>query len=147
MRGKKQSGASLTLIELMITIAFFALTMAVFVQVFAMSYRKKETARNLFEAQRIVSCAAEVLEGDDTEEMRVSFPQMYTKAQNKQIAGYDENWKAVDEKDARWFLVISRDGGRPMEEVHLSVGEPGEDAIYELTLDLYIPGEKEGGAE
>lgn len=149
MRRKQQSGSSLILIELMITIAFFALTMAVFVQAFAMSHQKKEDARNLFEAQRLVSSAAEILEGggDATEEWSVCFPQMYTGEQGELLAGYDEDWEAAKPKDACWFLIIYREGEKPMEQVHLSVEKPGEEVIYELSLDIYSPEETGGRAE
>ena len=63
MRTRKHSRAGLFLIELMIAIAFFAVTAAVFLQAFARADSISRQAEDLFQAQKQVSSVTEILEG------------------------------------------------------------------------------------
>ena len=63
MRVRKHSRSGLFLIELMIAIAFFALTTAVFVQAFVKSHEVSRQAEELFQAQKLSSSVAEILGG------------------------------------------------------------------------------------
>ena len=65
MRIRKHSRSGLFLIELMIAIAFFAMTTAVFLQAFAKSNAISREAENLFQAQKLCSSVAEILGGAD----------------------------------------------------------------------------------
>ena len=65
MRIRRHSRSGLFLIELMIAIAFFAMTTAVFLQAFAKSNAISREAENLFQAQKLCSSVAEILGGAD----------------------------------------------------------------------------------
>ena len=63
MKKRQHSKAGLFLIELMIVIAFFSVTAAVFLQAFARSHTISQEAEELFHAQSMASSVAEVLGG------------------------------------------------------------------------------------
>lgn len=63
MKKRQHSKAGLFLIELMIAIAFFSVTAAVFLQAFASSHTISQEAEELFHAQSMASSVAEVLGG------------------------------------------------------------------------------------
>lgn len=68
MRIRKHSRSGLFLIELMIAIALFAMTTAVFLQAFAKSNAISREAENLFQAQKLCSSVAEILGGADQDD-------------------------------------------------------------------------------
>ena len=61
MRERRHTKSGLFLIELMISLLFFVITVAVFLQVFARSRAVSKDAENLYQAQKLAASAAVIL--------------------------------------------------------------------------------------
>lgn len=136
MKVGKHSRSGLFLIELMISIAFFALTMAVFLQAFVKSRQISQQAEELFQAQKLASSIAEIVGGAGNAQKSGSDGLDVSLQENKERAGelflwelqkyfpelessesgayiyYDEDWNICKEPDGVYMLAVSwqRDG-------------------------------------
>ncbi len=138
MRTRKHSRAGLFLIELMIAIAFFAVTAAVFLQAFARADSISRQAEDLFQAQKQVSSVAEILEGAGSasvlttgqeesgtdagtgspsegrhffQKLQKYFPQMESTGDGACMY-YDEDWEVCGSADGVYVMSVvwQRDG-------------------------------------
>ena len=138
MRTRKHSRAGLFLIELIIAIAFFAVTAAVFLQAFARADSISRQAEDLFQAQKQVSSVAEILEGAGSasvlttgqeesgtdagtgspsegrhlfQKLQKYFPQMESTGDGACMY-YDEDWEVCGSADGVYVMSVvwQRDG-------------------------------------
>ncbi len=138
MRTRKHSRAGLFLIELMIAIAFFAVTAAVFLQAFARADSISRQAEDLFQAQKQVSSVTEILEGAGSasvlttgqeesgtdagtgspsegrhlfQKLQKYFPQMESTGDGACMY-YDEDWEVCGSADGVYVMSVvwQRDG-------------------------------------
>lgn len=151
MRIRRHSRSGLFLIELMIAIAFFAMTTAVFLQAFAKSNAISREAENLFQAQKLCSSVAEILGGadqDDEEqavatgqntgdadesdqydssqfflqELQQYFPELETAGSGANIY-YDGNWKICRAEDGVYVISAAWQQDGEMWNVTVGAGE------------------------
>ena len=151
MRIRKQYRSGLFLIELMIAIAFFAMTTAVFLQAFAKSNAISREAENLFQAQKLCSSVAEILGGADQDakeqavatgqntgdadesnqydsgqfflqELQQYFPELETAGSGASIY-YDGNWKICRAEDGVYVISAAWQQDGEMWNVTVGAGE------------------------
>lgn len=154
MRRRQHSKSGLFLIELMIAIVFFAVTTAVFLQVFVKSHAISQQADQLFHAQETASCVAEILGGATSDretfiqELKTCYPYLQEAADGVYIY-YDENWENTDVHSGAYMIAVSWINQDRMWNIEIRVVEmerptqPEDAPIYTLALRLYCP--QEGG--
>lgn len=134
MRKKASSKSSLFLLEMMISILFFAAAAAICIQVFVKAHQLSKKAENLNMAAGICASAAELLASENNEE-QISFY-------------YDENWMPCEKKEAEFFLEITsnqegnQEYGLKKEKISICARE-GEN-IYSLDTAYYSPRKVKG---
>lgn len=156
MRRRQHSKSGLFLIELMIAIAFFAVTTAVFLQVFVKSHAISQQADHLFHAQKTASCVAEILGGVTsdqgtafTQELKAFYPNLQETVDGVSIY-CDKNWNNSDAHSGIYAVCVSWTKQDRMWSIEIRVGEKEEmtqteaSPIYALTLQLYCPQAKGG---
>lgn len=141
MRERRHSKSGLFLIELMISITVFAMTSAIFLQVFAKSHVVSREAEELFQAQNLASSAAEILEGsrDFSGDLPRYFPGVAV-TENRAVLGYNENWQPTEEK-AKYVLLLDWTKEEGMWVMNIQVTGEGGEKIYSLQLHKYQPEE------
>ena len=156
MRRRQHSRAGLFLIELMIAIAFFAVTAAVFLQAFARSHSISRQAEELFRAQSMASSVAEILyDAADGQEAFLSALSAYFPAARQMETGegvcvyFDAEWEACAADEGAYVAAVSwqEEPVSGLWRVEITVDEAEKPAdgqyIYRLALKLYDP--QEGG--
>lgn len=133
MRKEASSKSSLFLLEMMISILFFAAAAAVCIQVFVKAHQLSEKAENLNMAAEICTSAAELLASENNEEQISLY--------------YDENWMPCEKQEAVFFLKITSEIASDQEEEKeyglkkekISVCDRGGENIYSLDTAHYSP--------
>ncbi len=147
MRERRHTKSGLFLIELMISLLFFVITAAVFLQVFARSRAVSKDAENLYQAQKLAASAAEILEGSTafTKDLEKYFSESFADnagEKNCRKAGYDARWEPVEKEEwekAEFFLTVSWEEQDSMMEILITVIRKPEEEIYRLPLQIYQP--------
>lgn len=127
MKKRVHSRAGLFLIELMISVLFFAITVSIFLQVFVKSENIRMESKELFEAQMNVASTAElirgkVLEVPDGEVGRTIF--------------YNQEWKPCEEKERVYEIKLISHTKDQIKNIAITASSR-EKMIYELQLQLY----------
>lgn len=138
MKRRPHAKSGLFLIELMICILFFAIMVAVFLQVFVKSYGISRQAEDLFQAQNRVASVAEILETSQnfSEDLRTYFPEMQIKDKQGQLS-YDGDWQPVTNEKGDYVLTITWERKNKMWVVHLEViALQTKKEIYHLDLQI-----------
>lgn len=130
MRKGTSSKSSLFLLEVMVSVLFFALSASVCIQVFVKAHQLSREAEELNMAAGIASSAAELLASEKGEEQ---LP-----------ACYDEDWMPCGEDTAEYFLETDVTWEDGYKSGMLRVTKKDGTCIYELEAGHYFPWEKEG---
>lgn len=138
MRRRQHSRSGLFLIELTITIAFFAVTAAVFLQAFAKSHTISRQAEELFHAQSMASSVAEVLRGipasgsGEHTQKTVSFSAALSTyfPEAEQAEGRDgariycdDDWQVCAPEDGVYVTSVFWEPDGDLWDVNITVGE------------------------
>lgn len=109
MNSRRNTQSSLFLIELMISVLFFALGSAVCIQVFVKAYTINEDARRLSFASLQASNAASALKytNGSTEAMKEYFPQI-TEDENGLSVYYDKAFQECPKSDCFFSMHITQ---------------------------------------
>ncbi len=147
MRERRHTKSGLFLIELMISILFFAATAAVFLQVFVRSRAVSKDAENLYQAQKLSASVAEILEGstDFTKDLQDYFPGAFIEKEtgNRYVKiGYNAQWEESSKEDwerAEYRLLVFWEEQDHMAKIMIRVTEKTGEEIYRLPLQIYQP--------
>ena len=109
MNSRRNTRSSLFLIELMISVLFFALGSTVCIQVFVKAYTINEDARRLSFASLQASSAASALKytNGSAEAMKEYFPQI-TEDKNGLSVYYDKTFKECNKSDRFFSMHITQ---------------------------------------
>lgn len=146
MRRRIHAKSGLFLIELMIAILLFMVTAGVFLRAFVKSHQMSEDAEALFEAQKLASDAADILEKseDFTGDLKKYFPGICLESPGKMAVEYDKEWKESSKKGGVYEMAISWNEVSGLWHTEIVVSKTGGKELYRLTLKIYCP--REGGA-
>lgn len=136
MNRLKNTGSSLFLIELMISILFFSLGSAVCVQAFAKAHMASHTAEQLSFASSAVSSAASLVKYTPK-----SLPALQEYYPNIVLSGkeflvfYDDDHRECAEKDRIYTLHIRTAQKDSVETAHIfMIFDESEETLFELKL-------------
>ena len=133
-----RSKSGLFLMELIIAIAFFAVSSAVCVQLFAMAYNLSSRSVGIQMAVMNAQSAAESfkLTGGDIDSM--TYVLRADVIDGRIVAGFDENWNTAS-YDIRFEMVVETDTSTALATATISVTDnvTGE-ALYSLTVKRYL---------
>lgn len=127
MRKRVHSRAGLFLIELMISVLFFAITTSIFLQVFVKSENLRKESKELFEAQMNVASVAERIRGNVLE---------VPDGQTGETIFYDRKWERCEEKEKVYEIKLISHTEEEIKNVRITASSK-EKLIYELNLQLY----------
>lgn len=156
MRRRQHSRSGLFLIELTITIAFFAVTTAIFLQVFVKSHTISQQADQLFHAQKMASCVAEIMGGTSSDasdrfvqELKTHYSRLQEASDGVYIY-FDKDWNNCDaasrqyvtsvfwqKQDGMWNIEITIE--KEKKSVTTADYSSNDDPIYTLAIQLYCP--------
>lgn len=128
MKRRVHSKSGLFLIELMISILFFSITAAVFVQVFVKSDQIRKESESLFEAQVKVSNIAEIIKCD---EKKLQTSEFY----------YDQDWNECQKEEAMYRIIVRWQDKEELRSYTLRALDKNEKEIYQLQWKQWM-GEK-----
>ena len=126
MKRKGSSGSGLFLIELMISIAFFAIASAGCVQIFAKAHRFSEEAEKLDRAVSLAQSLAEENSGAQEKESSVQY--------------YDESHSDCEKKQAVYEANVQIDREEQMRKIKITVRDAkgnSAEPIYQLETSIY----------
>lgn len=129
MKRKMSSKSSLFLLEMMISVLFFAIAAAVCIQVFIKAHQLSRQAENLNMAAGIASGAAEFLASGQEEEM---------------AAYYDKDWMSCSRDEAEYILNVDTKKENGCVSGQIRITDKDGAGIYELATGRYIPWTKDG---
>ena len=133
-----RSKSGLFLMELIIAIAFFAVSSAVCVQLFAMAYNLSSRSVGMQMAVMNAQSAAESfkLTGGDIDSMR--YVLQASVIDGRIVAGFDENWNMAS-YDVRFEMIVETDTSTSLATATISVTDNvmGEE-LYSLTVKRYL---------
>ena len=133
MKVRESSRSSLFLLELMISIVFFALAAAGCVQVFAKAHMLSQEAGRLDLAVSVAQSLAEEYSGS-----RLDDSQRY----------YDEQGNVCGEEEGVYLAEIAQTEASGMNQIHITVKDMGtQDILYTLQIASYLPDRTGGGNE
>lgn len=133
MKVKESSKSSLFLLELMISIVFFALAAAGCVQVFAKAHMLSQEAGRLDMAVSVAQSLAEECSGS-----RMEDNQRY----------YDELGNVCGKEDGVYLAEILQTEQAGMNQIHITVMDmETQDTLYTLQTASYLPDGTGGGNE
>lgn len=133
MKVRESSKSSLFLLELMISIVFFALAAAGCVQVFAKAHMLSQEAGRLDMAVSVAQSLAEECSGS-----RMEDNQRY----------YDELGNACGKEDGVYLAEILQTEQAGMNRIHITVMDmKTQDTLYTLQTASYLPNGTGGGNE
>ena len=133
MKVRESSKSSLFLLELMISIVFFALAAAGCVQVFAKAHMLSQEAGRLDMAVSVAQSLAEECSGS-----RMEDNQRY----------YDELGNVCGKEDGVYLAEILQTEQAGMNQIHITVMDmETQDTLYTLQTASYLPDGTEGGNE
>ena len=125
MKVRESSRSSLFLLELMISIVFFALAVAGCVQVFAKAHMLSREAGRLDMAVSVAQSLAEEYSGSRTEDDR---------------RYYDELGNVCGEEDGTYLAEIVQTEEAGMNQIHITVMDVKmQDTLYTLQTASYLP--------
>lgn len=133
MKVRESSKSSLFLLELMISIVFFALAAAGCVQVFAKAHMLSQEAGRLDMAVSVAQSLAEECSGS-----RMEDNQRY----------YDELGNVCGKEDGVYMAEILQTEQAGMNQIHITVMDmKTQDTLYTLQTASYLPNGTGGGNE
>ena len=133
MKVRESSKSSLFLLELMISIVFFALAAAGCVQVFAKAHMLSQEAGRLDMAVSVAQSLAEECSGS-----RMEDNQRY----------YDEQGNVCGKEDGVYLAEILQTEQAGMNQIHITVMDmKTQDTLYTLQTASYLPDGTGGGNE
>ena len=133
MKVRESSKSSLFLLELMISIVFFALAAAGCVQVFAKAHMLSQEAGRLDMAASVAQSLAEECSGS-----RMEDNQRY----------YDELGNVCGKEDGVYLAEILQTEQAGMNQIHITVMDmETQDTLYTLQTASYLPDGTGGGNE
>lgn len=133
MKVRESSKSSLFLLELMISIVFFALAAAGCVQVFAKAHMLSQEAGRLDMAVSVAQSLAEECSGS-----RMEDNQRY----------YDELGNVCGKEDGVYLAEILQTEQAGMNQIHITVMDmKTQDTLYTLQIASYLPNGTGGGNE
>ena len=133
MKVRESSKSSLFLLELMISIVFFALAAAGCVQVFAKAHMLSQEASRLDMAVSVAQSLAEECSGS-----RMEDNQRY----------YDELGNVCGKEDGVYLAEILQTEQAGMNQIHITVMDmETQDTLYTLQTASYLPDGTGGGNE
>lgn len=133
MKVRESSKSSLFLLELMISIVFFALAAAGCVQVFAKAHMLSQEAGRLDMAVSVAQSLAEECSGS-----RMEDNQRY----------YDELGNVCGKEDGVYLAEILQTEQAGMNQIHITVMDmETQDTLYTLQTASYLPNGTGGGNE
>ncbi len=133
MKVRESSKSSLFLLELMISIVFFALAAAGCVQVFAKAHMLSQEAGRLDMAVSVAQSLAEECSGS-----RMEDNQRY----------YDELGNVCGKEDGVYLAEILQTEQAGMNQIHITVMDmKTQDTLYTLQTASYLPNGTGGGNE
>ena len=133
MKVRESSKSSLFLLELMISIVFFALAAAGCVQAFAKAHMLSQEAGRLDMAVSVAQSLAEECGGS-----RMEDNQRY----------YDELGNVCGKEDGVYLAEILQTEQAGMNQIHITVMDmKTQDTLYTLQTASYLPNETGGGNE
>lgn len=156
MRRQQHSKSGLFLIELTITIAFFAVTTAIFLQVFVKSHTISQQADQLFHAQEMASCVAEIMGGTSSDasdgfvqELKKHYSRLQETSDGVHIY-FDKDWNNCDAVSGQFVTSVFWQKQDEMWNIEITIEEEkksviaadhssNDDPIYALTIQLYCP--------
>lgn len=156
MRRRQHSKSGLFLIELTITIAFFAVTTAIFLQVFVKSHTISQQADQLFHAQEMASCVAEIMGGTSSDasdgfvqELKKHYSRLQETSDGVHIY-FDKDWNNCDAVSGQFVTSVFWQKQDEMWNIEITIEEEkksviaadhssNDDPIYALTIQLYCP--------
>ena len=130
MRRIRHSRSGLFLMELMISILFFAFTAGICIRFFVKSHDMSQAAKNLYQAQQEAASMAELLEKDSNDYADDIY--IY----------YDKNWNQCEEKEKGEDRLEKN----CLREIKLAVyceKKQHKKEIYHLKLHIYVPPNRE----
>lgn len=127
MKRRVHSRAGLFLIELMISVLFFAITASIFLQVFVKSENLRKESKELFQAQMNASSLAERVREDDL--------QVPDGEVGKTIF-YNKKWEPCDKDEKIYEIKLTSRTENEIKDVVITASSK-EKKIYELYLKLY----------
>lgn len=138
MRERKRNGSKLFLTELMIAIFFFAVVIAICIQLFSNSYTMSRDSRRLTEAVNISSNLAEYYYGWDGERdsLTAAFPMGHYEDESF-IIEYDDDFHEVA-SGGRYYARVdfSREGR--LETAYISVNKSDAELIYGIKVERIV---------
>lgn len=156
MRRRQHSKSGLFLIELTITIAFFTVTTAIFLQVFVKSHTISQQADQLFHAQEMASCVAEIMGGTSSDasdgfvqELKTHYSRLQETSDGVHIY-FDKDWNNCDAVSGQFVTSVFWQKQDEMWNIEITIEEEkksviavdhssNDDPIYALTIQLYCP--------
>lgn len=129
MKRRASSRSGLFLLEMMISILFFAIAAVVCIQVFVKADQLSRRAENLDMAAGICASAAELLACGNEEEIAFC---------------YDSGWMPCEQRNAEFFLEISTEGQGRRKTWQIRVTDKKGTCIFEMETGHYFPWKKEG---
>lgn len=129
MKRKMSSKSSLFLLEMMISVLFFAVAAAVCIQVFVKAHQLSGQAENLNMAAGIASSAAELLSSGSEEELAVY---------------YDADWMPCGRDGAEYILDVGTQKEKDQISGQIRITDKDGEVIYEMDCVRYIPWTKGG---
>ena len=133
-----RSKSGLFLMELIIAIAFFAVSSAVCVQLFAMAYTLSTRNVGIQMAVMNAQSAAETFRstGGDTESMASVL--QATVVDGRLVAGFDENWSRASH-NIRFEVIVETDTSSVPATATITVTDNMRgDELYNLTVKRYL---------
>ncbi len=143
---KLQRKSSIFLMELIISILFFALCAAVCIQLFVYSNTLSEESYDRNHGVTKARSVAEVLIANkgNLESLFEIFPM--TKEGDAVVAYYDEDGEFVSEEDGDYKLQVLVEENEGMKDINIETYKKGEDSIiYQLSTKVYEPETIGGG--
>ena len=133
MKVRETSKSSLFLLELMISIVFFAIAAAGCVQVFAKAHMLSQEAGKLDMAVSVAQSLAEAYSGQKMEDA-----QMY----------YDKQGNPCEKETGTYLAEMTQTDADGMNQINITVTEvETQKEIYSLRTDSYLPEKTGGGNE
>ncbi|MDD3278461.1 MAG: hypothetical protein PHG16_06210 [Lachnospiraceae bacterium] len=141
MKKYEKQHSGLFLIELMISILFFALAAALCLQLFAKASLKSTQSTRLTHAVLLAESAAAAVEGgsDSAEALADYFPSSTVTAKTLTVY-YDKDWQPTAPEEAKYLLQITYEDGSASKDVMVTLPTADiqvlqdTDSIYELSI-------------
>lgn len=139
MGRQKHHGGNFILIELMIALFFFAISGAVFLQIFVKAHQLSTSAQEKTQAWNFAARAAELIEAGQFQEqdLQKEFSGQYTE-DGTYLCYFDQGWKETNRSKGYYVMKIAiRQSGRTTKgEIKVAKGKK---ILYQLDVSSYQP--------